>query len=243
MQLKIQRSQRAGGAFGTTVFFCLDVRADYSNDEQDNIRKYRLGGEVIYSSQAAKRHLESAGAHLDRTQEGGAGNRWAGLARGAMSLALAKMNLNISIASLGRGHHIECRDLEEMLEAEDTVRTACKGVTRWLDAVSTFNGSEVVISYEKGEEQVHIAASAPPLLAYAPAERVGSPVAEQYEGGAAVPVELKNATQDMLSVWFGFEELIARALGTFGWKAENGLKRSLAIALAVVVLILLIKFL
>jgi len=136
---------------GNTVFFCLDVRADYSPEERGNIQKYKLGGQVIYNSQAARKHLDHAGAHLDRTQAGGVGERASGLARGALSMAMAKMSLNISIASLGRGHHIECKDLEELLEAEETVRTACKNVTRYLEAAATFNGSETVIEYERGE--------------------------------------------------------------------------------------------
>jgi len=168
MQLKIQRSQRMGGVMGGTILFCLDVRADYSAEEQDNIRKYRLGGQIIYSSQAARRHLEHAGSHLERTQSRDLKEQMGGLARGALSMAMAKMSLNISIASLGRGHHIECKDLPEMLEAEETVRGACRDVTRFLDAAATFNGSEVVIEYEKGEERVHIAQHAPPLIAYQP---------------------------------------------------------------------------
>lgn len=167
MQLKIQRSQRAGGLVGNTVFFCLDVRADYSPEERSNIGRYKLGGQAIYNSKAAQKHLDNAGAQLNRTQTGGTGERFAGLARGALSMAMAKMSLNISIASLGRGHHIECKDLEELLEAEDTVRSACKNVTRYLEIAATFNGSETVVEYEKGEEKVHVTQTAPPLLSYA----------------------------------------------------------------------------
>ena len=170
MQLKIQRSQRSGGVLGSTVFFCLDVRADYSPEEQSNIGKYKLGGQAIYNSQAARKHLDNAGTHLDRTQAGSVGERAAGLARGVVSLAMAKMHLNITIDSLGRGQHIECKDLEELLEAEDTVRTACKNVTRYLETAATFNGSETVIEYDKGEEVIHITQSAPPLLTYSSSE-------------------------------------------------------------------------
>ena len=123
MQLKIQRSQRVGGVLGNTVFFCLDVRADYSPEEQSNVRKYKLGSQVIYNSKAAQKHLDNVGAQMDRTRSDRGGEVAAGLARGVFSLAMAKMSLNISIASLGRGHHIECKDLDELLEAEDAVRT------------------------------------------------------------------------------------------------------------------------
>jgi hypothetical protein len=167
MQLRLQRSQRAGGVLGNTIFFCLDVRADYAPEEQGNIRKYKLGSQIIYNSRSASKHLDRGRAHLDRAQEGDVKNRAAGLARGVVSLAMAKMSLNISIASLGHGHHIECKDLEELLEAEDTVRDQCKNVTRYLEAAATFNGSEVVVDYVNGEEKVHIAQGAVPLLAYA----------------------------------------------------------------------------
>ena len=168
MQLKIQRSQRTGGLVSNTVFFCLDVRGDYSPEERGNIAKYKLGPQAIYNSRTAQKHLDNAGTQLERSKQGGNRELWAGLARGAVSLAMAKMALNITIASLGKGHHIECKDLEELLEAEDTVRTACKNVTRYLEIADTFNGSETVIEYEKGEEKVHVTQGATPLLTYPP---------------------------------------------------------------------------
>jgi hypothetical protein len=47
MQLKIQRSQRPGRLVASTVFFCLDVRAAYTAEEAANIRKYKLGGQLV----------------------------------------------------------------------------------------------------------------------------------------------------------------------------------------------------
>jgi hypothetical protein len=93
-------------------------------------------------------------------------------------MAMAKMSLNISIASLGKGHHIECKDLEELLEAEETVRTACKNVTRYLEAAATFDGSEIVIDYDKGEERVHVTQNAPPLIEYQPPTSAVSEVSD-----------------------------------------------------------------
>lgn len=164
MQLKIQRSQRTGGIVGKTVFFCLDVRADYSAEERSNIQKYKLGSQGIYNSRAAQKHFDNMDTQLARVDSKSAKEQLTGLARGVVSLALAKMSLNITIASLGKGHHVECKDLQELLEAEDTVRTACKDVTRFLEVADTFNGSETVIEYERGEERVHVMQSALPLL-------------------------------------------------------------------------------
>jgi hypothetical protein len=162
MQLKIQRSQR-GGALSGAVLFCLNVRAEYSAEEQANIGRYRLGPQIIYISPAAQRHSDRAGQHLDQTEYGGAGQRAAGLAKGAFSMLMAKMSLTISIASLGKGHHIECKELPELLGAEETVREACRNLTKYLQIAETFDGSETVIDFSNGEK-VHVIEHAPLLI-------------------------------------------------------------------------------
>src|ERR1700733_5516575 len=68
-----------------------------------------------------------------------------------MSLAMAALSLNISIDSLGRGQHIECKDLEELLEAEDALMTACRTLTRYLAIAATFDGSIALIDFADGE--------------------------------------------------------------------------------------------
>jgi hypothetical protein len=213
MQLKLQRSQRAKGLTASKIHFCLDVRADYTPDERSNINKYRLGPQIIYSSRAAQKHLATANAQLDRTQDGSTGTRLAGLARGTMSIALAKMQLSISIASLGRGHHIECDDLQELLESEDTIKSACKDLTRYLEAAATFDGSEIVVEYVNGEEQVHVAQNAVPLIEYQtpgnqeqpPRNGAGSPV-------AATTSELREFGDAVAEVWRDFEQKTATRL-------------------------------
>jgi len=155
MQLKIQRTQRPGGVLGTTVLFCLDVRADYSPAETANIGRYKLGKELIYSSQAARRHIENSRKNFARGQGDNLKDQAAGLSRGMLSLALAKMSLNISIASLGRGHHIECKDLSELLSAEETLMEACRNVKKYLAAASTFSGSITFVDFDD-EEKVHM---------------------------------------------------------------------------------------
>ncbi len=204
MQLKIQRSQRVGGLASSTVFFCLDVRADYSAQEAADVQRYRLDGQLVYASRAARKHADTAKAHLAGSS---AGNGWAqaaGMARGLGSLALAKLQLNITVASLGRGHHIECKDLEELLEAEDALRDACKNVTRYFEAASTFNGAETIIEYEKGEERVSVALNASPLLALPPPLASAAP---------REPVEMPKSLGD---AWTRFEE------GAIGWCADRG---------------------
>jgi len=173
MQLKLQRSQRAGGVLGTTVIFCLDARADYSPAEGANIGKYRLGGQIVYNSQAAKRHLEAMDRHLSRVDSDRFRDQTAGLLRGVASLALAKMNLNISIASLGRGHHIECKDLPELLDAEKTLMEACRGLKQFLEAAATFNGSIILVDFDDGEK-VHVSQGALELATLPPPSTAAS---------------------------------------------------------------------
>ena len=52
MQLKLRRSQRAGGMLGGKVIFALDARAELSADEQELVRKHALGKLVVYDSEA-----------------------------------------------------------------------------------------------------------------------------------------------------------------------------------------------
>jgi hypothetical protein len=143
MQLKLKRSQRSGGLTGGKIFFCLDVRAEYTPEELANIQKYKLGGEVLYSSEAAKRHSEAAVAHLDEGSRGSVG----GLLKGVVSVAMAKFNLNVTIDSLAKGQHIECKDLQELLGAESAIHEACKNVKQYLDVAKTFDGREVVVDF------------------------------------------------------------------------------------------------
>lgn len=139
MHLKIKRSQKKG--LMGKVIFALDIRADYSQEERDNINKYHLGGEVVYSSENARKYAARADAHLD-----GGGS----VVKGLLSAALAGMSLNVTIATLQQGHHIETKTMEELLEAEDALRSACANLTTWLDAAATFDGRETVIEYKNG---------------------------------------------------------------------------------------------
>ena len=140
MQLKLQRSQKTTGMMSKNVVFCLDARADLTEEESDNIKKYKLGKEVLYSSEKSRRRLERAG-------DGLASETGAGLLSGTIALALAKMSLNITVNSLTRGHHIECKSLDELLGAEEAIRTACENVKTYIKVAATFDGREEVVEF------------------------------------------------------------------------------------------------
>ena len=135
MRLKISRSQKTGGMISKKVIFILNASADYSNEEQANIKKYALGSQNIYNSEAARRH----GAN--------AADQSGGVLKGLASAAMAKIALSVTIDSLSRGHQVECQDLDELLGAEEAIRAACTNLKGYLKVADSFDGQEEVVEY------------------------------------------------------------------------------------------------
>jgi hypothetical protein len=170
MQLKVRRSQREGGVISKNVIFCLDARVDFTAQEQQHITRYKLHNQVIYNSEASARHLAKADAQRD----GSIGGSLKSLA----SVAMAAMKLNISIASLQRGQHIECKSLDELLGAEEAIMTACENLRGYLDTAATFDGREILVDFDTSGPKVIAQAVSPapalvvpaatPLLPHAP---------------------------------------------------------------------------
>jgi len=148
MQLKLRRSQRSGGMLAKKVVFALDARADLSEEERELISKYGLGSLVVYDSEARKKHNSATLGHLDSADALGSPGRsiWSG-ARSLASAAMAALTLRITIDSLSSGHHIECKDLDEMLGAEAAIIEACKNIKAYLETALTFDGREEVVEF------------------------------------------------------------------------------------------------
>lgn len=153
MQLKIKRSQRAGGMMGGKVIFGLDARADLSADEQGLVKKYALGKIVVYDSEARKKHGDAAYGHFDNaasTPGFGASSAgrslWSG-ARGLANAAMMALSLRVTVESLISGQHIECKDLDELLGAEAAILAACKNLKAYLETAVTFDGREEVVEF------------------------------------------------------------------------------------------------
>ena len=153
MQLKIKRSQRDGGVISTAAIFCLDARVQFTDDEQRNITRYKLGGQTIYNSEASRRLIERS----DRQNDGST----RGALRSIASLALAALKLNISINSLARGQRVECKSLDELMAAEGAIMEACENLKSYLDTAATFDGREVLFDYASGSAMA-VASSATP---------------------------------------------------------------------------------
>lgn len=138
MQLKLKRSQKTSGMLSKTAVFCLDARLDLAPAERANVEKYKLGPLVIYNSESSKKHLE----HIQAAAAG-----TGGLLKGAISIAMAKLALNITIDGLTRGQHVECKDLQELMGAEEAINAACENTKAYLDLAATFDGREIVIDF------------------------------------------------------------------------------------------------
>ncbi len=147
MQLKLKRSQRAGGMLGGKVLFGLDARAELSSEEQSLVSKYGLGKLVVYDSEARKKHGEAAYSHFDDATVASTGRSLWKNARGLASAAMMALSLRITVDSLVGGQHIECKDLDEVLGAESAIMDACKNVKGYLETAKTFDGREEVIEF------------------------------------------------------------------------------------------------
>ena len=135
MQLVLRRSQKTTGMLSKSVAFVLDARVDLSEEEAAAVKKYALGSQILYNSANSKQYLERA-----------QGSGFLGM---AANLAMAKLSLNISIDSLTRGQHIECKDLDELLGAEEAIRNACQSIRGYIDIAQTFDGREIVVDIEQ----------------------------------------------------------------------------------------------
>jgi len=177
MQLKIKRSQRDGGLIGNTAIFCLDARVEFTPAEQQSIIRYKLQGQVIYNSEASKKHLDQGDRHRDGSAAGGL--------KSIAHYVAAALNLNITIAGLQRGQHIECKSLDELLGAEDAVMVACQNLNKYLETAATFDGREVLVDFADGTPELIAASSPQPaLIAPSPASVAGdaSPEPEETAG-------------------------------------------------------------
>jgi hypothetical protein len=124
MRLLFRRKQRSSIIGGRTIFV-LDVRAEFSNEEQRAIAQYELGDELLYTR----------GEIIDP------GGGFLGL---ASRLAFYALNTSITVGDLARGKRVECTDIVEMLAIEDELRKAADVLRRVLHAATQYGGEEVV---------------------------------------------------------------------------------------------------
>ena len=123
MQLILQRSQKSGMIGKVT--FALDARAQLSDDETDYVKTYKMGKEVLYQSYK----IADPGS---------------GLLGVASRIAMKALNLTITVDSLVKGQHVECKDILEMRAVEGQIKEACGVFKEVLESAAHFEGEEVI---------------------------------------------------------------------------------------------------
>ncbi len=174
MQLKLKRSQRMAGMMGKKPVFMLDARLDLTRGEAELVRKYQLDQYAVYDSAARTAAAETVQAHARAAQSANSVGG-AALALGRTYLASwgAKLALRVTVGSLVRGQHIECKDLEELLAAESAIRDAAQNVNGFLHVALSFDGREEVVEFpslgeDTGPAPVPVVSAAPAVEALPP---------------------------------------------------------------------------
>ncbi|GAA0326188.1 hypothetical protein GCM10009087_40640 [Sphingomonas oligophenolica] len=189
MQLKLQRSQKTGGIVTTNVIFCLDARVEFTPPEARDISRYKLQNQIIYTSEGARSAAEGSRAaaanakargialgNVDDFLTSATGKLGHGLKAAALG-AISAMRLTITINSLQRGQHIECKSLDELLGAEDAIMTACENLKGYLATAATFDGREVLVDFNSDQPTIVAQRTTPQPMLVAPAP-AGPPVPE-----------------------------------------------------------------
>jgi len=107
-----------------------------------------------YESTNRQRHAEATLEHLELTknlprltdsaamQMLGAGKTLYRLFRAGWSATAAALSLRITVSSLIAGVHAECKSMEELLGAENSIVQAAQNLRAYLDTATTFDGRE-----------------------------------------------------------------------------------------------------
>ena len=125
MKLLLRRDQRKS-ALGKIIFM-LDVRAEISPEEMALINKYKLGKQFLYVKKPLPAGLDAG--------------TFAGI--GGILLHHA-LNITVSVNDLMYGKRIECKEILEMLSAEEQLKEAARNFGNVLRAAAQFGGEEVV---------------------------------------------------------------------------------------------------
>jgi hypothetical protein len=125
MKLLLRRDQKSGMLGMGKIAFTLDVRAEITEEEKANIKKYKLGDTILYE----KNKVVDEGSGL-------LGVGW--------RLANKMLNLSITVDDLAKGKQVEVKDIVQMIAVEEQIKDACHTFKAVLEAASRFGGEEVI---------------------------------------------------------------------------------------------------
>ena len=128
MQLSMRRSQKSSGMISKSVKFTLEAKVKLTPAEAQNIEKYKMGSEIIYSK-------DRLGYNPHENDSAG------GMLRNAAALAAA---ITLTVNDLVRGRTIECKDIVEMTAIVEQIKLACEHFKVLLDTAAGFEGEEIL---------------------------------------------------------------------------------------------------
>jgi hypothetical protein len=132
MELLLSKSQKAN-MLGT-VTFTLNIKTRLSDEEQSLVKKYKMGKEIIY----------------EKLPVGAIASSMGGVAGAITAITAKALKLTFSVDDLLKGRSIECKDILDMISAEQQIRGAADGLWGILQASKHFEGEEV-ITYPRQE--------------------------------------------------------------------------------------------
>ncbi len=127
MELLLSKSQKSG-MLSSTITFILNIKTKLTDEEMALVKKYKMGKEVVYE----KLPITAAAAGMG------------GIAGALTSITAKALKLVFTVDDLVKGRTIECKDILDMIAAEQQIRDAADGFWGILQASKNFEGEEVV---------------------------------------------------------------------------------------------------
>lgn len=127
MELLLSKSQKSG-MLTSTITFVLNIRTKLTDEEQALVRKYKMGKEIVYEKLPVTETASNLGGFA-----------------GALTAITGKaLRLIFTVDDLVTGRTIECKDILDMIAAEQQIRDAADAFWGILQASKNFEGEEVV---------------------------------------------------------------------------------------------------
>ncbi len=133
MKLKLRRNQQSGitGKVSFKLFFIVDL----DSDEAAALKKYKFGKQIVYETPKGAAALEG----LKTASSVG------GIGRGiAATIAAKAFDHILSVNDMIDGKEIICKDIDEMIAAEEQIKDACQTLSRILYMCQHFEGEEII---------------------------------------------------------------------------------------------------
>ena len=129
MKLKLRRSQQS--SMTGTMKFSLHAIVELDAEDEAALKKYKFGKTTVYESPKG-----AAATDLLRSSRGIAGI--------TATIAAKALNQILSVNDLVKGKEITCKDISEMIAAEEQIREGCHTLARILSVCQHFEGEEII---------------------------------------------------------------------------------------------------